>query len=124
MFSIDREDIDYNIDNNSANDLSSKGNDNDDDSHSYPYLGQSNKVSLSIFSGEFRVCADTQMVQQDIEPGIHVYVHYFTLYDVRARGFVRPMCLSYISSDSRKLLHYFSHLRLLFSKVSHFMLYF
>ncbi|XP_037797892.1 uncharacterized protein LOC119593059 [Penaeus monodon] len=72
-------------------------------------------------SGEFRVCADTQMVQQDIEPGIHVYVHYFTLYDVRARGFVRPMCLSYISSDSRKLLHYFSHLRLLFSKATKYL---
>ncbi|XP_045595703.1 guanine nucleotide exchange protein SMCR8 isoform X2 [Procambarus clarkii] len=62
-------------------------------------------------SGEFRVYEDTQMVQQDINPGVHVYVHYFTLYDVRARGFVRPMCLSYISSDSRKLLHYFSQLR-------------
>ncbi|XP_070000810.1 guanine nucleotide exchange protein SMCR8 isoform X1 [Penaeus vannamei] len=72
-------------------------------------------------SGEFRVCADTQMVQQDIEPGIHVYVHYFTLYDVRARGFVRPMCLSYISSDSRKLLHYFSHLRLHFSKATEYL---
>ncbi|XP_042206125.1 uncharacterized protein LOC121855307 isoform X2 [Homarus americanus] len=62
-------------------------------------------------SGEFRVYEDTQMVQQDINPGVHVYVHYFTLYDVRARGFVRPMCLSYISSDARKLLHYFSQLR-------------
>ncbi|XP_071526490.1 uncharacterized protein [Panulirus ornatus] len=62
-------------------------------------------------SGEFRVYEDTQMVQQDINPGVHVYVHYFTLYDVRARGFVRPMCLSYISSDCRKLLQYFSQLR-------------
>ncbi|KAK8734367.1 hypothetical protein OTU49_006153 [Cherax quadricarinatus] len=62
-------------------------------------------------SGEFRVYEDTQMVQQDINPGVHVYIHYFTLYDVRARGFVRPMCLSYISSDSRKLLYYFSQLR-------------
>lgn len=61
---------------------------------------------------------DTQLVQQDLNPGVHVYVHYFTLYDVRARGFVRPMCLSYISSDYRKLLHYFSQLKQKFTAVS------
>ncbi|XP_068204425.1 guanine nucleotide exchange protein SMCR8-like isoform X2 [Palaemon carinicauda] len=72
-------------------------------------------------SGEFRVCADTQMVQQDIEPGIHVYVHYFTLYDVRARGFVRPMCLSYITADSRKLLKYFSQLRQQFTTATEYL---
>ncbi|KAK7040806.1 hypothetical protein SK128_004870, partial [Halocaridina rubra] len=72
-------------------------------------------------SGEFRVCADTQMVQQDIEPGIHVYVHYFTLYDVRARGFVRPMCLSYITSDSRKILKYFSQLREQFTAATEYL---
>lgn len=72
-------------------------------------------------SGEFRVCADTQMVQQDIEPGIHVYVHYFTLYDVRARGFVRPMCLSYITTDSRKLLKYFSQLRQQFTTATEYL---
>lgn len=69
-------------------------------------------------SGEFRVYEDTQLVQQDLIPGVHVYVHYFTLYDVRARGFVRPMCLSYISSDYRKLLHYFSQLKQKFTAVS------
>ncbi|KAK3879170.1 hypothetical protein Pcinc_016248 [Petrolisthes cinctipes] len=62
-------------------------------------------------SGEFRVYEDTQLIQQDINTGVHVYVHYFTLYDVRARGFVRPMCLSYISADYRKLLRNFSQLR-------------
>lgn len=61
---------------------------------------------------------DTQLVQQDLTPGVHVYVHYFTLYDVRARGFVRPMCLSYISADHEKLLYYFSHLKQKFTAVS------
>ncbi|KAG0713221.1 Glycine receptor subunit alpha-2 [Chionoecetes opilio] len=72
-------------------------------------------------SGEFRVYEDTQLVQQDLTPGVHVYVHYFTLYDVRARGFVRPMCLSYISADHRKLLHYFSHLKQKFTAATEFL---
>ena len=77
-------------------------------------------ISKTLFptSGEFRVYEDTQLVQQDLSPGVHVYVHYFTLYDVRARGFVRPMCLSYISGDHHKLLHYFSRLKQKFTAVS------
>lgn len=72
-------------------------------------------------SGEFRVYEDTQLVQQDLTPGVHVYVHYFTLYDVRARGFVRPMCLSYISADHQKLLYYFSHLKQKFTAATEFL---
>lgn len=75
-------------------------------------------IAPSPYSGEFRVYEDTQLVQQDLNLGVHVYVHYFTLYDVRARGFVRPMCLSYISSDYQKLLHYFSLLKQKFTAVS------
>lgn len=72
-------------------------------------------------SGEFRVYEDTQLVQQDLNLGVHVYVHYFTLYDVRARGFVRPMCLSYISSDYQKLLHYFSLLKQKFTAATEYL---
>ncbi|XP_045114486.1 uncharacterized protein LOC123506451 [Portunus trituberculatus] len=72
-------------------------------------------------SGEFRVYEDTQLVQQDLTPEVHVYVHYFTLYDVRARGFVRPMCLSYISADHQKLLYYFSHLKQKFTAATEFL---
>ncbi|XP_076028799.1 uncharacterized protein LOC143017794 [Oratosquilla oratoria] len=72
-------------------------------------------------SGEFRVCSDTQLVQQNIEAGIHAYVHYFTLYDVRARGFVRPMCLAYISRDAQKLLTYFSMFRNKFCSITNYL---
>ncbi|CAL4072784.1 unnamed protein product, partial [Meganyctiphanes norvegica] len=75
-------------------------------------------MNTDLVGGEFHISHDTQLVQLDIEPGIHVYVHYFTLHDVRARGFVRPMCFAYISSDSRKLLHYFDDLRKQFSQVT------
>ena len=57
-------------------------------------------------------------MQFDIEKGLHAYVHYFTLYDERARGFVRPMCLAYVSRDARKLQKYFLQIQKEFCLVS------
>lgn len=72
----------------------------------------------SLFcSGQFSICQDTQILQTHVSHGRHAYVHYFTLYDLRARGFVRPLCLAYVSSNHLKLHNIFPHLRDQFLKV-------
>ena len=40
-----------------------------------------------------------------------------TLYDINARGFVRPICLSFITSDPDKIMANFEELCREFSKV-------
>lgn len=42
--------------------------------------------------------------------GIASYIHHFTLYDIEARGFVRPFCISYITYDKQKITKYFKQL--------------
>ncbi|GLH15451.1 Uncharacterized protein GBIM_19894 [Gryllus bimaculatus] len=62
-------------------------------------------------SGQFAFSLDVQVLQQDVLPGRHAYVHYCTLHDLRARGFVRPLCLAYVSADHKKLHENFNVLR-------------
>ena len=40
-----------------------------------------------------------------------------TLFDLHARGFVRPLCLSYLTSDPQKVMAHFEELSIEFSKV-------
>jgi len=51
-------------------------------------------------------------------------VHYVTLFDVFARGFVRPICVSYITYDKEKIMTNFEDLRAEFSKVCCFIVVF
>ena len=44
-------------------------------------------------------------------------VYQCTLYDINARGFVRPICLSFITSDPDKVMANFEELCREFSKV-------
>jgi len=44
-------------------------------------------------------------------------VYQFTLYDINARGFVRPVCISFISSDPDKIMPHFEDLTREFNKV-------
>jgi hypothetical protein len=53
-----------------------------------------------------------------VMPGLHAYVHYLTLHDPVARGFVRPLCLAYVTADQYKLLQMFPKLREEFLQVS------
>ncbi|XP_063227353.1 uncharacterized protein LOC134533710 isoform X2 [Bacillus rossius redtenbacheri] len=53
--------------------------------------------------GQFKLCEDAQVLQSDVLPGLHVYAHYTSLSDVKARGFVRPLCIAYVSPDRQKL---------------------
>ncbi|KAJ4447227.1 hypothetical protein ANN_09230 [Periplaneta americana] len=63
-------------------------------------------------------CEDAQVLQMSIIPGLHVYVHYLTLHDPVARGFVRPLCLAYVSADQYKLSDMFPMLRKEFLQIS------
>lgn len=43
-------------------------------------------------STNFRLMEDTQLVIGDPDEGLYAYTHYFTLYDLSARGFVSRAC--------------------------------
>ncbi|XP_035253543.1 guanine nucleotide exchange protein smcr8a-like [Anguilla anguilla] len=61
---------------------------------------------------------DSKVVLGDSKEGAFAYVHHLTLYDLEARGFVRPFCMAYISADERKIMQQFQELSAEFSKAS------
>ncbi|KAH0632043.1 hypothetical protein JD844_020073 [Phrynosoma platyrhinos] len=61
---------------------------------------------------------DSKVVLGDSKEGAFAYVHHLTLYDLEARGFVRPFCMAYISTDEHKIMQMFEELSTEFSKAS------
>lgn len=61
---------------------------------------------------------DSKVVLGDSREGAYAYVHHLTLYDLEARGFVRPFCMAYMSSEKEKIMHCFRGLSAEFSKAS------
>ncbi|XP_062387341.1 guanine nucleotide exchange protein smcr8a [Sardina pilchardus] len=61
---------------------------------------------------------DSKVVLGDSKEGAFAYVHHLTLYDLEARGFVRPFCMAYISADERKIMQQFQKLSSEFSRAS------
>lgn len=61
---------------------------------------------------------DSKVVLGDSKEGAFAYVHHLTLYDLEARGFVRPFCMAYISTDEDKIMQQFLELSGEFSKAS------
>ncbi|KAL4624455.1 Smith-Magenis syndrome chromosomal region candidate gene 8 protein-like [Arapaima gigas] len=61
---------------------------------------------------------DSKVVLGDSKEGAFAYVHHLTLYDLEARGFVRPFCMAYVSADERKIMQQFLQLSSEFSKAS------
>uniref|UniRef100_A0A8C2X4Q4 Smith-Magenis syndrome chromosome region, candidate 8a n=1 Tax=Cyclopterus lumpus TaxID=8103 RepID=A0A8C2X4Q4_CYCLU len=61
---------------------------------------------------------DSRVVLGDSKEGAFAYVHHLTLYDLEARGFVRPFCMAYVSADERKIMLQFRELSLRFSQAS------
>ncbi|XP_019368223.1 PREDICTED: Smith-Magenis syndrome chromosomal region candidate gene 8 protein [Gavialis gangeticus] len=61
---------------------------------------------------------DSKVVLGDSKEGAFAYVHHLTLYDLEARGFVRPFCMAYISTDEHKIMQQFQELSAEFSKAS------
>ena len=62
--------------------------------------------------------ADSQVVFTIPSEDATAYVHHFTLYDIHARGYVRPVCMSYVTRDHGKIMAHFDGLLSAFSSVS------
>ncbi|XP_072513693.1 guanine nucleotide exchange protein smcr8b [Salminus brasiliensis] len=61
---------------------------------------------------------DAKVVLGDSREGAYAYVHHLTLYDLEARGFVRPFCMAYVSSQEEKVTRHFPQLSAEFSKAA------
>ncbi|XP_013405975.1 guanine nucleotide exchange protein SMCR8 isoform X2 [Lingula anatina] len=72
----------------------------------------------NISNNTFTVSDDTQVMILENREGVYAYVHHFTLYDIHARGFVRPFCMAYVTADENKMLSAYEDMLNEFSKVS------
>ncbi|KAF7663436.1 hypothetical protein LDENG_00209840 [Lucifuga dentata] len=61
---------------------------------------------------------DSKVILGDSAEDAFAYVHHVTLYDLEARGMVRPFCMAYVCSDQAKLMELFSELSTCFSQAS------
>lgn len=61
---------------------------------------------------------DSKVILGDSAEDSFAYVHHMTLYDLEARGMVRPFCIAYVCSDQTKLMDNFSELLTRFSQAS------
>ncbi|CAG5127864.1 unnamed protein product, partial [Candidula unifasciata] len=71
----------------------------------------------------FSISEDAQVVVSDTEAGVFAFVHHLVLYDNTARGFVRPYCIAFITTDQRKLMRFYEELSWKFKKVARFLKY-
>ncbi|KAG0023475.1 Guanine nucleotide exchange protein smcr8 [Entomortierella chlamydospora] len=69
-------------------------------------------------SGMFHIPEDIEVHISDTEKGYWAYVHHFTLFDINARGFVRPFCMSYITRDPQKIPANYDDMRRKFSRAA------
>ncbi|KAG0364683.1 hypothetical protein BGZ54_007265 [Gamsiella multidivaricata] len=69
-------------------------------------------------SGSFHIPEDIEVHISDTEKGYWAYVHQFTLFDINARGFVRPFCMSYITRDPHKILQHYEEMRHKFTRAA------
>ncbi|KAF7223555.1 guanine nucleotide exchange protein smcr8b [Nothobranchius furzeri] len=61
---------------------------------------------------------DSRVMLGDSAEDAFAYVQHLTLYDLEARGMVRPFCIAYVCSDQVKLMENFSELSTGFSQAS------
>ena len=59
----------------------------------------------------FSLTKDIQVLLHNEEQGVDSYAHYFTLYDIEARGFVRPFSIAYLTKETGLLSSLFLKLR-------------
>jgi hypothetical protein len=78
----------------------------------------SSDMQRALTGGCFSFSEDTQMVLSERMDGLYAYVHYFSLYDINARGYVRQLAISYITSSLKKITDNFADLLEKFSEVT------
>uniref|UniRef100_A0A672IFK5 Smith-Magenis syndrome chromosome region, candidate 8b n=1 Tax=Salarias fasciatus TaxID=181472 RepID=A0A672IFK5_SALFA len=61
---------------------------------------------------------DSKVILGDSAEDAFAYVHHMTLYDLEARGMVRPFCMAYVCSDQAKLMENYWELSSCFSQAS------
>ncbi|KAJ2955823.1 hypothetical protein NQZ79_g8237 [Umbelopsis isabellina] len=66
----------------------------------------------------FRIPEDAQIYSYDSEGKFYSFTQYLTLFDISARGYVRPVSISYVTKDPHKILPRFSVYMERFTKVS------
>jgi len=71
------------------------------------------------FTCKFTLSKDTSIINYwDSTTNVAACVHHFTLYDIEARGFVRPFCLAYVSYDATKPVVFFEKIREKFAEIT------
>lgn len=71
-----------------------------------------NSLVISILSVDYQQVGasstfpklDSQILMPSIRDDLHIFVNYSVMLDPKARGFVRPMCIAYASSNKGKLV--------------------
>ena len=79
----------------------------------------SSSPTLASPRNKFSLTKDTSIINYwDNSVSVAACVHHFTLYDLEARGFVRPFCLAYVSYDQTKPVTYFEQIRVKFAEIT------
>jgi hypothetical protein len=79
----------------------------------------SEETSSTKSLNKFSLTKDTSIINYwDVNSTVAGVVHHFTLYDLDARGFVRPFCLAYISFDKTKPVHFFESIKDKFTEIT------
>ena len=82
-------------------------------------LANLNQSSSSKTFSKFSLTKDTSIINYwDTNSTVTACVHHFTLYDLSARGFVRPFCLAYISYEKNKPIGFFDQIRSRFTEIT------
>ncbi|KAG8191839.1 hypothetical protein JTE90_022828 [Oedothorax gibbosus] len=71
-----------------------------------------NALSTQILSADYQGLSNNkilpgsnaQLLMPDLAVDVHAAINYFFLFDSEARGYVRPTCLAYFTSDKHKLI--------------------
>ncbi|KAI9290127.1 hypothetical protein BC943DRAFT_7061 [Umbelopsis sp. AD052] len=90
--------------------------------HQSPSIDLADSATLEpnpVDTTPFRIPEDAQIYSYDSEGKFYSFTQYLTLFDISARGYVRPVSISYVTKDPHKILPRFSIFMERFSKVSH-----
>ncbi|XP_053397435.1 uncharacterized protein LOC123551904 [Mercenaria mercenaria] len=66
---------------------------------------------------------DAQVVMSDPDTDTHAFIHHIVLNDIQARGYVRPFCISYVTSDPLKIMKCYEEISSQMKKVARLMKY-